>query len=111
MGNQPSKKSKKGGKDKDRDGNGSLAVSDENLATISLADSSTLQGSLSKASTQSGRSTGDYSTVNGTDAEEDGNQSYNNGAGPSIAVSPPTDEHDSTNTPHVIIGNGSHFPT
>ena len=84
MGNQPSKKSKKGAKDKDKDGNGNGAPGDDGQS-ITL-DTST--GSLSKASSSSDR------TLKPSKSEEEAsNGEFPGDAGaPAISVSPPNNE-------------------
>ncbi|KAF8516381.1 Metallo-dependent phosphatase-like protein [Gautieria morchelliformis] len=88
MGNQPSKKSKKGTKDKDKDGNANGVVGDDGQSITTTSETLTPQGSLSKGSMLS-----DSTLKPSKSNEETANGDFMGDAGtPTIAVSPPDNE-------------------
>ncbi|KAF8525058.1 phosphoprotein phosphatase PPZ [Hysterangium stoloniferum] len=106
MGNQPSKKAKKAGKDKDKDGHTTLGIVDDNQSIANSSDVPTPQGSISKGSSPNqGRSLADANGTNRHDADEVGDFGTN---GPAIAVSPPEGEQGESSAIHSVNGTSSH---
>ena len=103
MGNQPSKKSKKGSREKDKDGNGTgNNATGEDIQGVT--DASTLQGSISKGSLSNRGMKG--SKVENEGDEEDAEDDFSGECGaPTIEVSSP--DNGQGNIPSVRAVNGS----
>ncbi|KAF8585002.1 phosphoprotein phosphatase PPZ [Ramaria rubella] len=108
MGNQPSKKSKKGGKDKDKDAGDNNALGDDTQSITTASDATTPQSSLSKGSASSNR-TLKVSKMGGVGNDE--GEDLEVGGTPTIAVSPPDNETRGVSSVRAVNGGASHSPT
>lgn len=104
MGNQPSKKSKKGGKDKDGNNNGTLVTSDDSGGLAMPSDAPMTQGSLPKSAAHSNPSLGASALLDGGDDGGDDDD----GEGPHIVVSPPNDDRTGSVIPRALNGTSPH---